>query len=170
MFPSSPSGALVALAFIISGLMAAFPLTSHASPATGAARYVDVYEYLQGDAQFEAWYRVTSGLQRDFDEVCGDTFCEGDYSNIQPLRFRCSVDRVNGRIGQCLWVLAGSHEEIDPATGSIVVTAKVWRCLSPIGRLTKLEELLAALDRPSPIRVALPGSGRSIYDGLVDCL
>ena len=75
-----------------------------------------------------------------------------------------------GRLCQCLWVLAGSIEDVYPATGRIVVTAKVWRCRSPIGRLVTLEELLAALDGPSPIRAVLPGSGRSIYDGLVDCL
>lgn len=96
--------------------------------------------------------------------------CEADYSHIQSLRYRCSVDRANGRIGQCLWVLAGSMEDIDPESGRIVVTATTWRCRSPIGWLATIEELLRALDGPSPIRAVLPGSGRSLYDGLVDCL
>lgn len=140
-------------------------------PADAAtARYVDAYGYMQTDAQFEAWYRVTSGLRRDFDEICGDTFCEGDYSNIESLRYRCSVDQASGRIGQCLWVLAGSMEDVDPDTGRIVVSGKVWRCRSPIGRLVTFEELVGALDVPSALRAPLPGSGRSLYDGLGDCL
>ncbi|MHB8913132.1 MAG: hypothetical protein ACYC42_10910 [Lysobacter sp.] len=80
------------------------------------------------------------------------------------------ISATAGRLCQCLWVLAGSIEDVDPATGRIVVAAKVWRCRSPIGRLVTLEELLAALDGPSPVRAALPGGGGSIYDGLIDCL
>jgi len=156
------------LAFTLVATML-FPTPADAAPPP-SGRYVDVYEVLQTDAQFEAWYRVTSGLRRDFDEVCGDTFCEGDYSNIQSLRYRCSVDAVSGSIGQCVWVLAGSIEDIDASTGRVVVTGKIWRCRSPIGRLATLDELIRALDVPSPIRAVLPGSGRSLYEGLTDCM
>ena len=159
----------IRLALVLAAtLVGAILLCRPADAAT--ARYVDVYAYLQTDAQFEAWHRVTQGLRRDFDAICGDTFCEGDYSNIASLRYRCSIEQASGRVGQCLWVLAGSMEEVDPATGRIHVTAKVWRCRSPLGRLARFEELLHALDVGEPIRAPLPGSGRSLYDGLGECL
>jgi hypothetical protein len=140
------------------------------SPPVQAATYVDASSYFTRDQDFEAWYALRSGLERNFDEVCGDTFCEGDYSNLQPLRYQCSVNAANGRIGMCVWVFAGSNEEIDPATGRIRVDARAWRCRTPLASRTTIEELLAALQGDEPLRAALPGTDRSIYDGLVDCL
>jgi len=140
------------------------------SPTAQAATYVDASSYFTRDQDFEAWYVLRSGLERNFDDVCGDTFCEGDYSNLQPLRYQCSVNAASGRIGMCIWVFAGSNEEIDPATGRIRVDAKAWRCRTPLASRTTIEELLAALQGDEPLRAALPGTDRSIYDGLGDCL
>lgn len=135
-----------------------------------AAEYVDAGSYLRSDAEYEAWYRVVHGLRRDFDDICGDTFCEGEYSNLESLRFVCSVERVSGVIAQCVWVFAGSQEEIDPATGRVQVRARSWRCKAPLTPRTTIEALLAALDGDAPLRAPLPATQRSIYDGLVDCL
>lgn len=140
------------------------------TPAAAAAEYVDAGSYLRGDAEYEAWYRVMHGLRRGFDDICGDTFCEGDYSNLESLRFVCSVDRVSGIIAQCVWVFAGSQEQIDPATGRVKIVARSWRCKSPLAPRTTMEALLAALDGDSPLRAPLPATQRSIYDGLIDCL
>lgn len=63
--------------------------------------YVDASSYLQDDADFEAWFTLRRQLRLNFDAICGDTFCEGDYTNIQALRFVCSVQRLTGRVGQC---------------------------------------------------------------------
>ncbi|MFC3550138.1 hypothetical protein ACFOLC_03835 [Lysobacter cavernae] len=138
--------------------------------ATTAGPHVDVSSYLRTDAEIEAWYLLRSRLRDDFDAICGDTFCEGDYSNIESLRYQCSVDQVNGRIGRCLWVFAASNEEIDPATGRIVVQPRVWRCPTPLPARTTIEALLGSLTVESPLYAPLPGGNRSIYDGLVDCL
>ena len=146
------------------------PALAVVSPPAQAAGYVDASSYLTRDQDFEAWYALRSGLQRNFDDICGDTFCEGDYSNLQSLRYQCSVNAVNGRIGMCVWVFAGSNEEIDPATGRVRVDARAWRCRTPLASRTTIEELLAALQGEEPLRTALPGTDRSIYDGLVDCL
>src|SRR5690606_41745210 len=85
-------------------------------PAIGLAverpGYGEATGYFRTDAQYEAWFTLTRGLRRDFDWICGDTFCEGEYSNIQPLRYTCSVHLGSGRIGMCTWVFAASHEEI----------------------------------------------------------
>lgn len=150
-------------------LAAAGPLQVQAAPAE-AGPYVDASAYVQGEAQIEAWYAMLQALRRDFSQICGDTFCEGEYSNIEPLRFRCSVHSESGRIGACLWVFAASEEEIDPATGEIQVRPKFWRCRAPLAPHTTIEELLSAVAGQSPLYAPLPGSGRSVYDGLADCL
>jgi hypothetical protein len=113
---------------------------------------------------------MLSGLKRDFDQICGDTFCEGEYSNIESLRYRCSVRQASGRIGQCVWLFAASNEEIDPETGEVVAAPNFWRCPTPLAPNTTIEELLAAVAGQSPLRAPLPRTDRSIYDGLVDCL
>lgn len=138
-----------------------------AAPAAGD--YVDVSAYVQTEAEIEAWYALIAGLEREFDAICGDTFCEGEYSNIEPLRYRCSVHATSGQIGACVWVLAASDEAIDPASGAIAVHSQHWECRTPLAPETTLADLLAALAGGSPLRAPLPGGG-SIYDGLVDCL
>lgn len=136
--------------------------------ATGP--YVDSSAYLRSDAHIDAWYGMTWALKRNFDQICGDTFCEGEYSNIESLRYRCSVHQVSGRIGSCVWVLAASNEEVEPATGKIGVQEGFWHCRTPLVRHTTIEELLTALAGDQPLYAALPGSDRSIFDGLIDCL
>lgn len=154
-------------------ILTALPCATRADAApaaTTAPHYVDVYEYFTTDTQFEAWYDLTSALRRNFDDICGDTFCEGDYSNIESLRYRCSVDDANGSIGQCVWVFAGSYEEIDPDTGSVAVNARTWTCRSAIGHHTTVDALLETLAGDEPLYTTLPGSRSTIYDGLVGCL
>ena len=144
-------------------------------PAAGAsaqdpAGYVDTSAYFQTDAQYEAWFAATRGLRRNFDEICGDTFCEGEYSNIQPLRYRCSVHRSSGRIGMCIWIFAASHEEIEPASGKIGVQRAFWQCRTPLAAGTTIDQLLDALAGAAPLHAPLPGTQRSVMDGLIDCL
>jgi hypothetical protein len=141
-------------------------------PATQSVppHFVDVYEYFTSDAQYEAWYTLTTQLRRNFDDICGDTFCEGDYSNIESLRFRCSVEQTTGRVGRCLWIFAGSYEDIDADTGKIIVQSHVWRCRTPLAPHMTIDALLTSLAGESPLHATLPGTQTSIYDGLGDCL
>ncbi len=60
-------------------------------PSVPHPHFVEQYEYFTSDAQYEDWYTLTTDLRSDFDNICGDTFCEGDYSNLQSLSFDCSV-------------------------------------------------------------------------------
>ena len=133
------------------------------------AHYVDAYEYFTTDAQFEAWFALRAALEADFDDICGDTFCEGDWSNITPLRLRCSVVAGSGRIGQCVWSVAASNEEIDARNGVIAVDTQAWQCALPIAPHTTIDALLAALAVDAPLYASLPGSAMSIYDGLAAC-
>lgn len=145
------------------------------APATGEAGlrqpgYVEASSYLQSEPDYEAWFTLRRQLQRNFDDICGDTFCEGEYTNIQAMRFVCSVQRLTGRVGQCGWSFAASEESMDGLRGTISADAPVWLCLSPLVPGTRIEELLFALQGDEPLYATLPRSSRTLYDGLVDCL
>ncbi|MET0331967.1 MAG: hypothetical protein ABW154_11130 [Dyella sp.] len=149
------------------GHVAAAPAASAA--ATGHS-YVDIDGYISSDADVNAWYGAVYQLNRNFDDICGDTFCEGDYSNIQALRFACAVDSGNGEVSQCVWGFAASEESVDPQTGRVLVNLPGWRCVAPLAPHTTVSQLLTALAGAEPLYAALPGTTRSLYDGLIDCL
>ncbi|XXT17030.1 hypothetical protein WME94_43060 [Sorangium sp. So ce429] len=137
-----------------------------------AKRFVDAGSYFTSSAELDAWYGLLRELDDDFDVVCGDTFCEGDYSNYMSLRFRCSVEEHAGTIGSCVWVLAASNEEILPSTGDVEVDARTFLCEMPVAPGTAVADLVEALSAAAgrAIDAALPGTERSLYDGLVECL
>ena len=139
-------------------------------PAVRRPVFVDASAYLRAEADLEAWFMLRRQLARNFDDICGDTFCEGEYTNIQALRYVCSVQRVTGRIGQCAWSFAASEESVDPRRGHITSDAPAWLCASPLEPRTTIEALLDALQGEEPLYAMLPGSGLTLFDGLVDCL
>ncbi|MFK3649355.1 hypothetical protein ACI2IY_13120 [Lysobacter enzymogenes] len=157
-------------ALALAALAAPVFAQAQARPAAAVRDYVDAQSVLNGDAEVEAWYDGVRKLRDQFDEICGDTFCEGDYSNIYALRLRCSVERTSRVLGQCLWVFAASNEEVDAGSGRIAVSPKVWRCRLPLAPKTSLSALLTTLAGTQPLYAPLPGGAKSIYDGLVDCL
>lgn len=155
---------------LLTALLFAGALASNSATAQTAPSYGDVYGYFTTDAQYESWYTLTTQLRRNFDDICGDTFCEGDYANIQSLGYRCSIEQASGAIGRCIWLFAGSYEDIDPATGRFAVHKAFWRCRTPLAPGTTIDALLGALAGDEPLYAPLPGSSATIYDGLVDCL
>jgi len=134
--------------------------------------FVDASFYFESPDDIDAWHDMIAELRSDFDAVCGDTFCEGEYSNFESLRLRCSVEEVAGTVGTCVWIFGASNEEIDPVTGSVTVQGETFACEMPVEPETDIRDLVAALLAPGvqAIRAAVPGSDRSFYDGLVDCL
>jgi hypothetical protein len=147
------------------------PLESLAAPLTDE-QYVDARSYFTEPEDIDAWYSLTSALKADFDHICGDTFCEGDYSNFESLGFRCSVAERSGIIGRCVWVFAASTDEINAATGNVKVHGEIWRCRMPLVADTSASDFMRALSASGeqPLYALLPGGERSLYDGLVDCL
>ncbi|WP_141617900.1 hypothetical protein [Myxococcus sp. AB036A] len=146
------------------------PMSALASGNTVTSQYVDVSSYLTSEADIEAWYQLRASLKQNFDDICGDTFCEGEYSNIESLRFRCSVNALTGRLGQCVWVFAASNEEVDPATGAVTVDARTWACQAPVAPRTTIQEFLTALAGTSPLYATLPRTQTTLYEGLGNCL
>jgi len=142
--------------------------------ATETASYADVEEWAneQGDDAWQTWMGITATLKHDFDDVCGDTFCGGDYSNLEPLRLRCSLNTTTQVLKNCSYVFAGSYETVNPSTGTIKVNAKTFSChISVTGiKLSDFETTLTAAGTTAPLQRTLPGKTESIYSSLIGCI
>jgi hypothetical protein len=115
-----------------------------------------------------AWYDLVGKLNGEFDSVCGDTFCEGDFANLTPLTFSCSVTSKAGQVKDCAWTFAGSYAFTDPKSAALRVDAPTFVChVAPKTTAAKLITLLAGSG--DAIHETLPGTTGSIYDALVDC-
>lgn len=157
---------------LLAAVLCAAAGTAAASPGGNgtSGHYVDPTGYLQTDAGYEAWFHLRLQLRRNFDDICGDTFCEGEYSNIESLRFQCSVHRVTGRVGDCSWSFAASDESVEPLRGRVRSTPMAWACRVPGVRGWAFDTLLGALAGDQPLYAPLPGQQRTLYDVIGDCL
>lgn len=135
-----------------------------------SAEYVDAVHYPGHEQGWDAFYDLERRLQRDFDDICGDTICEGEFSNMQALRYRCSVRQSDGTMGECVWAFAGSNAEIDSANGKVMVDARTWACRTPLAAQTPVASFYSALSGDRPLRAPLPGTSMTIFDGLFNCL
>jgi hypothetical protein len=142
-----------------------------AALAAPAPPFIDLSDYLLRTQHSTARLGALERMLRDaFDDICMDTFCEGDYGNLTPLSWRCSVS-LEGAVQQCLWVIAGSAEFVDAGTGDVEVDGRVATCAIPVRGSAEelLDTLLAEGDVPILNR-RLPGVDSSVYDSLSDCL
>lgn len=142
------------------------------SIALDAGQYVDARSYFTAPEQIDGWYTLTHALKAQFDAICGDTFCEGDYSNYESLGVRCSVAQQTGKMGRCVWTFAASTDEIRPDTGALKIQGKIWKCPLPVPRHLAASELVRALSSGDgeALYTPVPGTDRSFYDALIDCL
>ncbi|TCV92328.1 hypothetical protein EC912_10734 [Luteibacter rhizovicinus] len=136
----------------------------------GQSRYVDAINYPSDEASWDRFYDLADRLDKSFDFICGDTFCEGDYGNLRSMNFTCSVDRLSGTMGECLWTFAGGYENVDGKSGEVVSYARIFSCRAPLAPHTPVEAFYAALEGRNPIDETLPGTQTTIYEGLTDCL
>ena len=133
------------------------------------SRFVDAQSYFQTDAEFEAWFHHHARVRTDLDNAARHLL-RGPYSNLESLRFRCSVDGQTGTMASCVWVFGGSYEDVDLATVAITVQGQIFTCEMPIDAGTAVADFMQALSVPEPIHAPLPGSELSLYDGLIGCL
>lgn len=132
----------------------------------GSTTYVDIIDFAGIDQG--GWYDLESKLDTQFNEICGDTYCEGDFSNLTPLSFNCSVTSIEGVVHDCAWTLAASQSEIDPATAAISTDAVTFEChVHPKTTAKKLLALLA--NSADPMHEPLPGGG-TLDDSIADCM
>ena len=141
-----------------------------AALSAAADEYVDALHYPSNEQGWDVFHDLEQRLVRDFDDVCGDTFCEGEFSNLQALRYRCSVRKADSVMGQCVWIFAGGNAEVNEATGKVMVDARTWACRTPLAPNTPLASFYSALSGNDPIHARLPGTSTTVYEGLTDCL
>lgn len=133
--------------------------------------YLDVEETFTNEPDQTRWFDLKRALRRDFDDICGDTFCEGDYANLQALSFRCSVSVRTGQLKSCTWLFAGSYETVTPSTGTVRPNAKFFPCKIAVqGTPASLMDALLAPESRGPLWQPLPGTTGTIYDLLGTCL
>ncbi|HVI56913.1 MAG TPA: hypothetical protein VM621_17875 [Luteibacter sp.] len=138
-------------------------------PAT--ERYVDAVHWPAHEAGMERFENLTAHLSDAFKSICGDTFCEGDYGNLQPMELRCSVDSTKGTMKQCLWTFAGSFTQVNGKSGAVQVNAKLFKCKLALAKDTPVESFYEALmSSKEPLEVKLPMNRKSVFDGLNACL
>ncbi|AMP14405.1 hypothetical protein [Collimonas pratensis] len=156
--------------FPIASPVLAFGLSLCTVLATAAPEYVDAVNYPANEQGWEAFYGLERRLVKDFDDICGDTYCEGEFSNLQALRYRCSVRQADSLIGECVWTFAGSNAAIDGATGKVTVDARTWACRTPLAPQTPIATFYSALSVARPILATLPATATTIHEGLSNCL
>jgi hypothetical protein len=131
----------------------------------GSTQYLDILDF--SGTNVDAWIGVRLELDREFNNLCGDTFCGGDYSNLTPLRLTCAVSSKAGKIKDCAWTFAGSLASVGSKTAAIAVDAPTFEChIQPKTTVAHLVTLLSG--STDAIHLALPGT-TSIYDALGEC-
>ena len=138
------------------------------SDNVSSTNYADLYDRLS-DADLTRWITAKNQLVDDFDQVCGDTFCGSDYSNLTNVSLHCSATAA-GTVNSCSWTFGGSIEYVDGLTGAISIDTRTFTC--PIKVHTKVGPFLTALESgegSSSIHRVIPGTGKSFYDGLGEC-
>ncbi len=140
------------------------------STSDAAPKYLAPDDYYASAAGREKWRKAKAGLQRGFDDICGDTFCEGDFGDLQSLDFTCAVTRSTGNVKACAWTFGGSYSTVDAIKGTVDETSRTWTC--PVKSKGTIGKLVSTLDGSSdPIQEALPGETTSAYDAIGDdCL
>ncbi len=137
---------------------------------TGTESYVSARDYYTSNAGINRWYAARGALHAGFENVCSDTFCSSDFSDLQDMDFTCSVTKSTGNVKTCTWTLAGSYYVVPARGGAIVETVKTWKCDVPVtGTLSRLLDTLNATGTTDAIHRPLPGGTASAYDALAAC-
>jgi hypothetical protein len=138
--------------------------TSSATPT-----YVEAADYYTTAANQAKWSSTYAALKLGFDNVCGDTFCGSDYSDLQSLELACSITRSSGNVKSCAWAFGGSYTLVK-ATGALDLTSRTWTCPVAVhGTLSQLISTVTAPGTVDPIQRPLPG-GTSAYDSIAGCV
>lgn len=153
--------------FLVSPALFGQPVSAS---APSPARYVDANDWPTKEAGVDDFGLMEYALNLSFERLCGDTFCEGEYPNLRPLQLSCSVDTAKGTVRQCLWMFSGSKTVVDPKSGALRPSYRVYECKLPLARDTPVQALYETLHGGELLHVKLPMTNRIIYNRLRDCL
>jgi hypothetical protein len=140
----------------------------------------DVYQVVEG-AQATQFQSALKALDDGFNEVCGDTFCEGDFSNIQSLGVTCSMNTATQQLVQCTWAFAGAAPQVNPETGIIDTSYQMMKACRIDVKNVPLQDFMDTINGVTRridangmpaigIDAMFVGKSHSIYDQLVDCI
>ncbi|MEO7113257.1 MAG: hypothetical protein ABI183_22650, partial [Polyangiaceae bacterium] len=93
--------------------------------------YANVYEVLGGD-DLNDYLTMRTKLNNDFLDICGDTFCDGDYGQFQPVQLDCSASKTTKKMAQCEWTFAASIEYVNGYSGKVTSDVGVVTCTIPV--------------------------------------
>lgn len=141
-----------------------------AAPPGLAASHVDLVDFPTSEANWDRFYDLEAALSGQFNALCADTFCEGDYSNYRVMQFRCAVDALRGTVQRCTWVVAASELRVQAATGEVQVDNAGWQCPVELQPGVPVEAFHASLDAPEGLMAPLPGLEYGLFDHLPGCL
>lgn len=137
-----------------------------APPPATTGDFASVEAVLTGPEKAR-WAAMKAKLPDAFDDVCGDTFCEGEYEDISALGLSCATNRKTGEVTTCTWSFALASTRV-AEDGTVGADSSTARCTIPVG--APAADLVTALDVDDPLHAALPGKTTTLFDALVDCL
>jgi len=148
----------------------AHPIGGSALPAVSPGTYVEASAYYTTQANQQKWADAKAALVAGFDRVCGDTFCSGDFSDLQSLTFACAITKSTGNVKGCAWTFGGSWTLI-AKTGPLALTSQTFTCpVAMHGTIAQLITTLTSTGTEDAIRRPLPGTTATAYDALLGCL
>ncbi len=149
-----------------------FTIALLASQAFAAGRYLESWEIPSPYEQ--AYDKSVTNLKESFDNICGDTFCEGDFGNLTVLDLACSFEEDTLNLKECVWVIAGSYSELDEKTGKYKVRTSMNECHVPMNDMAVNDFNKAysgewkTADRAFH-EMNLP-KGKSMYEAISECM
>lgn len=124
---------------------------------------------------YSSFRSAERSLAVQFDEICGDSFCEGEYSNIISVNFECLV-RDDALVNQCQWHFFAYEDAVDEETGSLQRREQSFHCAVPFnGSIGELARFLAVVasngaSRNTFFDTMIPGpQPQTLYASLSRC-
>lgn len=149
-------------------------------PQLTAAPFQLIDEYLYAEnriADHTAYRAHVTSFEKQFDYICPDTFCEGEYVNLESMNFDCTVDTISKTVTTCVWHFYGSESDVNAESGAISYHSDQYDCrFDPNINVDSFLAFMAeAANVPrmsyKGIRdTKLPGQSNSVWDVLVGCL
>jgi hypothetical protein len=143
--------------------------TEESSANVSTTVYANVYDVL-GGADLNNYLSLRTRLDNDFLNICGDTFCDGDYGQFQPVQLDCSMSKNTKKMAQCEWTFAASIEYVNGSSAKVTSDVGVVTCTIPVKGLAT--DFIVAMNVAAPgiaMQQVVPGGTQTMYDYVSAC-
>ncbi len=141
--------------------------------------YLITQEIVDSGYKWQDYYESMLNIALQFDGICGDTFCEGDYPDLILRDDRCVIDLQNKMIKSCLFLFHGLYSSVNGATGNLEVEEKTYQCpllLQDISEKTWYDFILKVgsagnnyIDGIWKEDLLIPGQNQTLYEFFGSC-